>query len=123
MVVGAKYVGCFFDADLFSLCNYLFQLWQGSAKASRQTVRQQTEGCMAVGAIPPGDLGALRGARVRAVPCEPAVLIQVQWAARQTCTLPPLRGNVLLAGKTGGVPQLHLHNGPYGSNRAGHFPV
>ena len=123
MVVGAKYVGCCFDANLFSLCDYLFQLWQGAAKASRQTVRQQTEGLMAVGTIPPGDLGALRGARVRAMPREPAAPLRVQRAARQTCSLPPLRGNVLLAGKTGGEPQLHQHNGPYGGNRAGHFFV
>ena len=77
-------------------------------KPCRQTVGQQAEGGVAVGAVPASDVRPARGlARVGAVACQRAAPVGVIRAARKPCTTPRLGTNVFLAGKPRLVAKLH----------------
>ena len=83
-------------------------LGQGARQSCRQTVRQQTEGAMTFATVPAGKQGPGRGdALVGAMAGKSATTLRMQRTTRQTCTLPRLLANVLLAGVFTSKAKLH----------------
>jgi hypothetical protein len=66
--------------------DHRFDLGQGARQARRQTVRQQTEGAMPLGAIPAGNQSSRRGETfIRTLAGKPAATSRVQRTTPQTC--------------------------------------
>jgi hypothetical protein len=88
--------------------DHRFDLGQGARQARRQTVRQQTEGAMPLGAIPAGNQSSRRGETfISTMASKPAAASRVQRTAPQTCIAPGLLANVLLAGEVTCEAKLH----------------
>ena len=93
---------------LLGMRHYRFDVIQGAREPGRQTIRQQAEGCVALGAVPASDLRPARGlARVGAVACQRTSAVRVIRAALETCIAPRLGPNVSLAGVPCLIPKLH----------------
>ena len=92
---------------LLGVGHHLFDLVQLARKPCGQTLRQQAEGGVALGAIPASNLRAARGlARVGAVACQRTSAVRVIRAALKPCIAPRLGPNVFLAGEPRLVPKL-----------------
>jgi len=93
---------------LFDSTHHRLDLGQGARQSCGQTVRQQTEGAMTFATGPAGNQGPRRGdALVGAMAGKSATTLRMQRTTRQTCTLPRLLANVLLAGVFTSKAKLH----------------
>ena len=87
--------------------NHRFERIEFTGQPCSQTVRQQAEGGVALGAVPASDLRPARGlARVGAVACQRTFAVRVIRAAIEPCIAPRLGPNVSLAGEPRLVPKL-----------------
>ena len=87
--------------------HHRFDVIELARQPRRQTVGQQAEGGVALGAVPASDLRPARGlARVGAVACQRTSAVRVIRAALETCIAPRLGPNVSLAGEPRLVPKL-----------------
>ena len=99
--------------------DHRFERIEFTGQPCSQTVRQQAESGVALGAVPASDLRPARGlARVGAVVCQRTFAVRVIGAAIEPCIAPRLGPNVFLAGEPRLVPQLQ----PTVARR-GRFPV
>ena len=90
----------------------------------RQTIGQQAEGRVALGAMPASDAHTLRRlALIRPVPCQRAAAVRMLRALLKNCLAPCLGGNVLLAGEPRLEAKLHRPWPDGGSLPAGLFLV
>ena len=91
----------------FGMRHHRFERIEFTGQPRGQTVRQQAEGGVALGAVPASDLRPARGlARVGAVVCQRTFAVRVIGAAIEPCIAPRLGPNVFLAGEPRLVPQL-----------------
>ena len=87
--------------------NHRFERIEFTGQPCSQTVRQQAEGGVALGAVPASDLRPARGlARVGAVACQRTSAVRVIRAALKPCIAPRLGPNVSLAGEPRLIPKL-----------------
>ena len=87
--------------------HHRFERIEFTGQPCSQTVRQQAEGGVALGAVPASDLRPARGlARVGAVACQRAFAVRVIRAAIEPCIAPRLGPNVSLAGEPRLIPKL-----------------
>ena len=88
--------------------HHRLELVERAGQPGRQTVRQQAERGVTLGAVPASDTGPARGlARVGAVARERTPALRVVRTARETCIAPRPGSNVLLAGVPRSVSKLH----------------
>ena len=101
-----------------------FQPVERARQPRRQTIGQQAEGRVALGAIPASDAHTLRRlALIRPVPCQRAAAVRMLRALLKNCLAPCLGGNVLLAGEPRLEAKLHRPWPDGGSLPAGLFLV
>ena len=87
--------------------HHRFERIEFTGQPCSQTVRQQAEGGVALGAVPASDLRPARGlARVGAVACQRTFAVRVIRAALKPCIAPRLGPNVSLAGEPRLIPKL-----------------
>ena len=88
--IGAKRVRrCEKARGPLRVCHHLLELVQGSRQPGRQTVRQQAERGVALGAVPASDARPARGlARIGAVARERTAPLRVVRTARKPCIAP-----------------------------------
>ena len=85
-----------------------FQHLERARQPRRQTIGQQAEGRVALGAIPASDAHTLRRlALIGPVPCQRTAAVRMLRAPLKPCLAPCPGGNVLLAGKPRLIAKLH----------------
>ena len=86
-------------------CHHRLELVERAGQPGRQTVRQQAERGVTLGAVPASDTGPARGlARVGAVAGERTPALRVVRTARETCIAPRPGSNPTSAIRTGFQP-------------------
>ena len=107
---------------LFGDGDDLFQFVQRTRPPCRQMIRQQTEGGMALRAVPARNpCSRRRRTHVGTVAGQRATTPRMVRAARETCLPPGFAANVFLAGEPRCESKLHRPR-PGGRYRAGHSP-
>ena len=106
--VAAQRIGrCAAARSPLGMRHHRFDVIEFARQPRGQTVRQQAEGGVALGAVPASDLRPARGlARVGAVACQRTFAVRVIRAAIEPCIAPRLGPNVSLAGEPRLVPKL-----------------
>ena len=107
--VGAQRIGRGAEARrLLGVSHHRFEGVELTGQPSRQTVRQQADGGVALGAVPASNPCPARClARIGAVACQRTSPVGVIRTALEACSAPRLGSNVLLAGKPRLIPKLH----------------
>ena len=106
--VAAQRIGrCAAARSPLGMRHHRFERIEFTGQPRGQTVRQQAEGGVALGAVPASDLRPARGlARVGAVACQRTSAVRVIRAALKPCIAPRLGPNVSLAGEPRLIPKL-----------------
>ena len=106
--VAAQRIGrCAAARGPLGMRHHRFERIEFTGQPRGQTVRQQAEGGVALGAVPASDLRPARGlARVGAVACQRTSAVRVIRAALKPCIAPRLGPNVSLAGEPRLIPKL-----------------
>ena len=106
--VAAQRIGrCAAARGPLGMRHHRFERIEFTGQPCSQTVRQQAEGGVALGAVPASDLRPARGlARVGAVACQRTSAVRVIRAALKPCIAPRLGPNVSLAGEPRLIPKL-----------------
>ena len=106
--VAAQRIGrCAAARGPLGMRHHRFDVIEFARQPRGQTVRQQAEGGVALGAVPASDLRPARGlARVGAVACQRTSAVRVIRAAIEPCIAPRLGPNVSLAGEPRLIPKL-----------------